>query len=119
MTNETSQLDRRLTDFMRGAQAGDQIAYAQLLNALAPLLRRTIKRWRAFLKSEDVEDLLQDILLSVHEARATYDPARPLLPWVMAIARNRVADGARRYIARTAREVAVDKLPETFSEGET
>jgi RNA polymerase sigma factor (sigma-70 family) len=119
MTNDSSQLDRRLADLMRAAQAGDQFAYAQVLNVLAPLLRRTIKRWRAFLKPEDIEDLVQDTLLSLHQARATYSPERPLLPWVMAIARNRVTDGARRYIARAAHEVVVDELPETFSGDET
>jgi RNA polymerase sigma-70 factor (ECF subfamily) len=56
----------------------------------------------------------QDILLSIHEARRTYDPGRPLLPWIMAIARNRLADGARRYVSRTAYEVIVERLPETF-----
>jgi RNA polymerase sigma factor (sigma-70 family) len=119
MANDSSQLDRRLADLMRAAQAGDQLAYAQVLNVLAPLLRRTIKRWRAFLKPEDIEDLVQDTLLSLHQARATYSPERPLLPWVMAIARNRVTDGARRYIARAAHEVVVDELPETFSDDET
>src|SRR5262245_18243566 len=119
MTSDARQLDRGLADLMRVAQGGDQVAYARLLNALSPLLRRSIKRWRPFVKPEDVEDLVQDTLLSLHEARATYDPARPLLPWVMAIARNRVIDGARRYLARSAREVVVDELPETFSEDAT
>jgi RNA polymerase sigma-70 factor (ECF subfamily) len=114
MTDASGQRDRHLADLMRAAQTGDQIAYAQVLSALAPLLRRAIRRWRPFLKPEDVEDLVQDTLLSLHEARATYDPARALLPWAMAIARNRVIDGGRRYIARAAREVVVDKLPETF-----
>src|SRR5256885_2645915 len=119
MTNDSNQLASRLAELMRAAQGGDQFAYAQLLNALTPLLRRSIKRWRPFLKPEDIEDLVQDTLLSLHEARATYDPARALLPWVMAIAHNRVIDGARRYIARAAREVVVDHLPETFSDDET
>jgi RNA polymerase sigma factor (sigma-70 family) len=119
MTSDSSQLDRRLADLMRATQAGDQLAYAQLLNALTPLLRRSIKRWRPFLKPEDIEDLVQDTLLSLHEARATYNPERALLPWLMAIARNRVIDGARRYIRRAAREVVVEELPETFSEDET
>jgi RNA polymerase sigma-70 factor (ECF subfamily) len=119
MTNDSNQLASRLAELMRAAQGGDQFAYAQLLNALTPLLRRSIKRWRPFLKPEDVEDLVQDTLLSLHEARATYNPVRPLLPWVMAIARNRMIDGARRYLSRTAREVVVDQLPETFSDDET
>jgi RNA polymerase sigma-70 factor (ECF subfamily) len=79
------------------------------------MLRRFIRRQRAFLKPQDVEDLVQEILLSLHEVRATYNADRPFLPWVMAIARNRIADGARRYISRWAHEVAVARPPETFS----
>ena len=119
MMNDGSQFDRGLADLMRAAQAGDQLAYVQLLNVLAPLLRRSIKRWRPFLKPEDIEDLVQDTLLSLHQARATYNPERALLPWVMAIVRNRVIDGARRYIARAAHEVVVEELPETFSDVES
>jgi RNA polymerase sigma factor (sigma-70 family) len=100
---------------MRSAQAGDAPAYAQLLHGLIPLLRRAVRRQRAFLKPQDVEDLVQDILLSLHEARTTYNSARPFLPWLMAITRNRVTDGARRYISRSAHEVVVAQLPETFS----
>ena len=119
MTNDSSHVNRQLTELMHAAQGGDQIAYAHLLNALTPLLRRSIKRWRPFLKPEDIEDLVQDTLISVHEARATYNPARPLLPWVMAITRNRVIDGARRYLSRAAREVVVEQLPETFPDDGT
>jgi len=112
--DESSEQDQRLVRLMRSAQAGETAAYAQLLNEIIPLLRRAVRRQRAFLQPPDVEDLVQDILLSLHEARATYDPGRPFLPWLMAIARNRVADGARRYMRRSANEVVVDKLPETF-----
>jgi RNA polymerase sigma-70 factor (ECF subfamily) len=119
MSNDSPQSDRRLADLMRAAQEGDRLAYAQLLNAITPLLRRSIRRWRPFLRPEDIEDLVQETLLSVHEARATYDPARPLLPWVMAITRNRVVDATRRYLSRAAREAMVEELPETFSDDET
>jgi RNA polymerase sigma factor (sigma-70 family) len=112
---ESRERDRRLAVLMRLAQAGNAVAYAQLLLELAPMLRRAIRRQRGFLKSPDVEDLVQDVLLSLHEVRATYDPDRPFLPWIMAIARNRVADGARRYMSRSSHEVVVEELPETFS----
>jgi RNA polymerase sigma-70 factor (ECF subfamily) len=114
--SESRERDRRLARLMRAAQAGDRDAYGRLLHELIPLLRRAVRRQRALLKPQDAEDLLQDILLSLHQARRTYDPARPFLPWVMAIARNRVVDGARRYISRSAHEVVVDQLPETFSQ---
>jgi RNA polymerase sigma factor (sigma-70 family) len=109
---------RRLADLMRSTQDGDHSAYVQLLVEVTPLLRQTIRRHRHFLQPADVEDLVQDILLSLHAVRATYDPGRPFLPWLLAIARNRMADGARRYVRRSANEVAVEQLPVTFAEDE-
>jgi RNA polymerase sigma-70 factor (ECF subfamily) len=58
---------------------------------------------------------VQDVLLSVHSVRATYDPARPFLPWLFAIVRNRLADDARRYARGRIHELAVDDLDVTFS----
>lgn len=100
------------------AQAGDVSAYDRLLRQCADLVRRTVKRRFPFLAEPDAEDLVQDILLSLHTVRATYDKSRPFIPWLMAIARNRAADMARRYTRRSAREVAVEKYPETFDEAQ-
>jgi len=111
-------IDRQCAALMRSAQDGDRAAYAGLLRDIVPLLRGAVRRRRRSLQPQDVEDLVQDILLSLHAVRATYDPERPFLPWLMAIARNRIADGARRYTRQTANEVAVEHLPETFSEDE-
>jgi RNA polymerase sigma-70 factor (ECF subfamily) len=104
---------------MKAAQDGDRAAYRELLSEIVPVLRRRLKRRFPFLPRQDMEDLLQDILLAVHAVRATYDPTRPFLPWLVAIARNRTADMARRYARRSAREVAVDTYPETSGEDET
>ena len=112
--DKSTEQDRRLASLMGSAQDGDASAYATLLNEVTPLLRQTVRRRFSFLQPQDVEDLVQDVLLSLHAARSTYDPARPFLPWLMAIARNRMADGARRYARRSANEVACDPLPETF-----
>ena len=54
--------------------------------------------------------------MSLHSVRTTYDPQRPFLPWLIAIARNRLADGARRYARQAAHEVQVDQFPVTFLE---
>jgi RNA polymerase sigma-70 factor (ECF subfamily) len=99
---------------MQRAQGGDGRAYGELLRLVTPRLRQAVQSRRR-LQTCDVEDLVQDILLSLHAARATYDPARPFMPWLMAIARNRIADGARRYVRRAANEVVVGEVPETFA----
>jgi RNA polymerase sigma-70 factor (ECF subfamily) len=108
--------DELLRDLMRAAQDGDADAYRALLLAVTPRLRRVIRTRRAFLDRQDVEDLIQDVLLSVHAVRHTYDPARPFLPWLLAIVRNRLADGARRYARHQGREVRVDDLDVTFAD---
>jgi RNA polymerase sigma-70 factor (ECF subfamily) len=106
--------EARLAALMRSAQGGDADAYVALMQELAVRVRRIIRHRRAFLDQADVEDLVQDILLSVHAVRATYDATRPFIPWLLAITRNRLVDAARRYARQGAREVFVEDLDVTF-----
>jgi RNA polymerase sigma factor (sigma-70 family) len=110
--------DEQLGQLMRGAQQGDTVAYSTLLEAIAPRVRRVVEARRHFAWDQEVEDLVQDVLLSVHAVRATYDASRPFGPWLMAIVRNRLADGARRH-ARRAQEIKVDNLDVTFADSTT
>jgi RNA polymerase sigma factor (sigma-70 family) len=100
--------DADLASLMRGAQAGDAAAYLELLRIVTPYVRRVVAHRRGFAGQEDVEDLVQEVLLSLHAARATYDPHRPFMSWLLAIVRHRLADGARRYARTTAQEVSVE-----------
>jgi RNA polymerase sigma-70 factor (ECF subfamily) len=100
--------DEPLRDLMRAAQDGDADAYKALLTAITPRLRGLIRARRAFLDPQDIEDLVQDVLLSVHAVRHTYDSARPFFPWLFAIARNRLADAARRYARQKGHELVLD-----------
>src|SRR6266705_3950788 len=115
---QTTAEDRRLANLMQAAQSGDAGAYAQLLEEIAPPIRRIVRAHWRFLGAEDVEDIVQDVLLSLHAVRGTYDPQRPFMPWLLAITRNRLADGARRYSRQGAREIQVDDMAVTF-EAET
>ena len=99
---------------MHSAQAGDTDAYARLLDEITPRIRQIVRGQRRFLQREDIEDLVQDILLSVHAVRATYDAQRPFMPWLLAITRNRLADGARRYARSTAHEIHIENMSVTF-----
>src|SRR5262245_64992033 len=87
--------DEDLAGLMKTAQAGDTPAYTQLLKEVTVRLRRIVRRYRSFLTDEDIEDLVQEILLSMHSVRATYDPQRPFMPWLLPITRNRLAAAAR------------------------
>ena len=109
-------MDDPFSELMQAAQTGDAAAYAQLLNEITPQIRLIVRAQRRFLQTEDVEDLVQDVLLSVHAVRATYDSRRPFIPWLLAITRNRLADGARRYARSEAHEVHVESLDVTFAD---
>ncbi|MFO1185767.1 MAG: sigma-70 family RNA polymerase sigma factor [Bauldia sp.] len=105
------------TDFaalMAAAQDGDRAAYRRLLDAILPILRRAVARRSAAIAAADREDIVQDILMAIHAGRASYNPARPFLPWLLAIANNRLADHQRRTYRRARREVAAEDHPETF-----
>lgn len=104
----------RLAGLMQAGQAGDGAAYRTLLAELATLMRRVVRRRAPYLSPEDIEDLVQDILLSLHLARASYDPSRPFMPWIVAIARNRIADQARRFGRRAALDLEFGAQAETF-----
>ncbi|WAC27945.1 sigma-70 family RNA polymerase sigma factor [Ancylobacter sp. SL191] len=85
-------------EWMRRANAGDSHAYHRLLAAVTPHLRAIARRrCRAFGASEsDVEDVVQEVLLAVHLKRGTWDPGRPIGPWLSTIVRNKLIDSLRR-----------------------
>ena len=90
----SADLDLDWTILMARAQNGDAAAYLRLLEEITPYLRSMVRR--GLYDRNDTEDTVQDILLTVHEIRLTYDPARPFGPWLVAIARRRIVDRLRR-----------------------
>jgi RNA polymerase sigma-70 factor (ECF subfamily) len=105
--------DADWSTLMARAQNGDRSAYAALLKELAPYIRSISRRY--FSAEEDVEDSLQDILLTVHGIRHTYDPCRPFGPWILAIARRRFADRLRRRCRIRDREIPLTAHLETLA----
>jgi RNA polymerase sigma factor (sigma-70 family) len=101
--------------WMARAQRGDANAYRALLNDLGPAVAGFLRR--RVPDPFDAEDTYQETLIAVHRARHTYDPARPIEPWVFAIARNVVADYLRRR-RRSQREILTDAIPEQLVEPE-
>ena len=78
--------------------AGDADAYRQLLLSLAPHVRAVARsRCRSLGAPEsEAEDIVQEVLLTIHLKRGTWDQSRPIGPWVAAIARNKLVDVLRR-----------------------
>jgi RNA polymerase sigma factor (sigma-70 family) len=57
------------------------------------------------LPPDRADDAVQDTLMTIHRARATYDPRLRFLPWLHAIARRRSIDLLRRHGRNAGREV--------------
>jgi RNA polymerase sigma-70 factor (ECF subfamily) len=87
----------RLRSLLVGGLSGNAVAYRSFLDALAAHLRSFL-RTRLARMPDDVEDLVQEVLLAVHNKRHTYDPAQPLTAWVQAIARYKLFDLLRRRL---------------------
>jgi RNA polymerase sigma-70 factor, ECF subfamily len=98
MSSVVIDLESHCAGLMRAAVGGDSGAYHRLLHELAPMLRGLASRGFAHHKlgPEDVDDVVQETLLAVHLKRHTWDQSKPLLPWVRAVARNKVIDNLRR-----------------------
>jgi RNA polymerase sigma-70 factor (ECF subfamily) len=91
MAESEAQLKAR----MLGSLDGDAAAHAALLRALVPLLRSFYRR-RLRGTEEDVQDLVQETLISVHTRRTSYDRKRPFTAWLYAVARHRMIDQYRQ-----------------------
>jgi RNA polymerase sigma-70 factor (ECF subfamily) len=101
---------------MERAQAGDEAAYLRLLRQISPIIRSAVRRSINPSQYADVEDVVQDVLVSVHAVRATYDPSRPFLPWLLTIVHNRTVDRFRKSARISANETYVGDTLESVPE---
>ncbi|WP_205880314.1 sigma-70 family RNA polymerase sigma factor [Lichenicoccus roseus] len=95
--------EQGLADRMGAALGGDADAYRRLLHECVPLIIG-VARSQGVAQSL-IDDAVQETLLTLHQARATYDPSRPFLPWMRAIARHRAIDVLRRSGREQSREL--------------
>ena len=97
-----------LTTLFRSGLEGNQADYAQFLTSITPMLKRMVGRRLA---ACDVEDVTQEILISIHKARPTYDGMRPIMPWLASIAKFRISDHLRKhYTQRQDKTVDISEL---------
>jgi len=102
----TNNKEARLRELLVRGLAGEAAAYQAFLKELSAHLRGFLRKRLARLPDE-VEDLVQESLLAVHNQRHTYDAGQPLTAWVHAIARYKLVDFLRR---RGSRDALTDPL---------
>jgi RNA polymerase sigma-70 factor (ECF subfamily) len=98
-----AELDRRLTAAMAAAQDGDRLAYELVLRESMPIIRRIARHQGG--AADALDDVVQDVLVTIHGARAGFDPSRSYLAWLTAITQRRTIDILRKQGRRGAREV--------------
>ncbi len=98
--------EERLKTLLARGLAGEAAAYRDFLATLTSHLRAFLRRRLTGLPGE-VEDLVQETLLAVHNQRHTYDPDQPFTAWIHAIARYKLVDLLR---SRSRREALTDPL---------
>ncbi len=92
----SSQKNHLLQDLIKLALAGDQNSYHQFLTQISVVIRVIVAKK---IPVADIEDVVQEVLISVHKARHTYDGNRPIMPWLVAITRFRINDYLRKHYA--------------------
>ena len=89
------------------AQKGDKKAYAALLQDIHPFIRSVIIGSLA--NPDWADDIVQEVLISVHKALKTYSPDRPFRPWLMSIISFRKSDYLRKHYAKARdRQTSLD-----------
>lgn len=95
--------DMRRAAQMAAAQAGDRAAYEALLRDCVPLIKAIAGRQGV--PHDRRDDVVQDVLLTIHRARHTYDPSRSFTAWLRVIAERRAIDVLRRARRNGVREL--------------
>lgn len=96
--------------FLQGMD-GDALAYRRFLVAttthLRAFMRRRLSRW-----PDEVEDLVQEVLMAIHNQRLSYDAAVPVTAWLYTIAKYKLIDWLRRHARRDSLHDSIDEVHE-------
>lgn len=93
--NAGAHLQGDWTEEMARIRRGDRAAFADLFRHFAPRVKAFLMK--SGTPAAQAEDCAQDVLATVWQKAALYDPARAsVATWIFTIARNRLIDMARR-----------------------
>ena len=98
----------RMTDaeLFRKCRSGDPAAWRQLIGQLTPTVYRLTARMLG--TGDEAEDACQEVFMKVHQSFDSFDPTRPLKPWVSKIAYN----VCLRRLGKPARKLTTTASPD-------
>jgi RNA polymerase sigma-70 factor (ECF subfamily) len=93
----SAELETRLKELMMSALEGNTSAYEEFLGETTGVVRSflTHSLGSRFSSAERIDDVVQEVLISIHRKRDLYKPDMPILPWIRAIAKYRFIDHLR------------------------
>jgi RNA polymerase sigma-70 factor, ECF subfamily len=102
MLRQREELEKELHLGIRKGLEGDREAYEKFLLKVASIVRGYLfnNLSKANRTDERVEDLVQDVLLSIHRKKHLYRLDLPVIPWLFTIARYRLIDHWRAEMKR-------------------
>jgi RNA polymerase sigma-70 factor (ECF subfamily) len=118
--SDSQQADLRRAAWMAAAQAGDRRAYERVLGESVGVIRSVARRQGVAV--DQLDDVVQETLITIHRVRHTYDPTRSYHAWLAAIAARRSIDLLRvqgRHDRRELHEpIALDNHPDEYQAGD-
>lgn len=105
----TPKQEHELALLMQASQRGDSAAYETLLQSLSHVVSLYVRRRIGSVHWAD--DVVQEVLSSIHRSRHTWNPARPFAPWFYAVLNSRLIDAIRSHKRTAEWEKAMDALP--------
>lgn len=109
----TRPVEERLRQLFLAGLDGDAVSYRSFLGALTGHLRAFLRK-RLYQFPDDVEDVVQEALLAVHNARHTYDASQPLTAWLHAVAKYKLIDYLRSRSRYEALNEPLDDYADFF-----
>lgn len=111
MLNENT--ERWKSDLL-AAQKGDKVSYERFLSEINTFLLGYLSP--KIFQKDMLEDVVQEVLIAVHHSRHTFDHDRPILPWLLSIAKYKTIDYIRKHEKKKKNEETTESLWETFEE---
>lgn len=100
-------------ELLSRSAVGDEAAFRELVNRYKNGLYAFLRK---FLNRHDlVEDVFQETFLQLYTSQASFDPSRPLRPWLFTIAANKAKDALRKMQRTAAVPIGSMTSPEEMS----
>lgn len=109
MSHQVEDFEQKLRHLYLESMMGKKASYEVFLELSSVFIRRyLVKLGGTYADKQTIEDLHQEVLITLHEKKHTYQTDRPLLPWIYAITRHRYIDFYRSTRRRPV-SVSIDQ----------